>query len=106
MTTFHEELLLGAALLLTLLGYGVLSKTLRGKGWKQWSRTIVRIGVSAVVLTIMLWPLIQDSLFVEHFVDEATLPGPVFMSFHLLIWGACIWGFYALFRFSNLVPQH
>jgi hypothetical protein len=102
MSAVLEANLLVAVLVITLVGYGFVSMTLRGKNWNQWSRMSVRLVAATVVFSIIIWPLVQDSLFVEHFSDEATMPGSAFASFYLLIWAACLWAVYALFRLITL----
>jgi multisubunit Na+/H+ antiporter MnhB subunit len=84
--------------LLILAVYTLTSYRFRQKKVENSGLILARIVAIIATAALVIWPVFYDSVFVEHFPDEATLPGPAFAMFFYLIFAASIWGTYALFR--------
>jgi hypothetical protein len=94
-------------LLLLILGlYGIASYQFRRVKVSKFGLISARIAAVAATIALIVWPMVYDLFFVEHFPDEATMPGPAFAMFFFLIFVTLIWGVYALLRIvQNTVTE-
>jgi hypothetical protein len=85
-------------ILIILLAYAVISFTVRRRSGSKFYLLAARLIAVAATAFLALWPILYDAIFVEHFPDEATMPGPAFAMLFFIILSSSLWAPYALFR--------
>jgi hypothetical protein len=92
-------------ILIILLAYGTISFAVRRRTVSKSYLVLARYVAAAVTALIALRPMIYDAFFVEHFPDEATMPGPAFAMLFFIILSTLLWATYALFRVVVVIKK-
>jgi hypothetical protein len=92
-------------LVIILVAYGTASSYLRRNKSSKYYLIVARILAVAATALLVQWPMIYDSVFVEHFPDEATMPGPAFAALFFIILSSLLWATYALFRLTAVAVR-